>query len=233
MSDFERTTTIPGTSANGNGNRIGTLTGNERRIYLNESDIAPVMQHAIIAIEDRRFYTNDGVDLKGIARAAIQDITKKKAVQGASTIPQQFVKLQLAAENERTVFEKVREAALAYHLSRQWSKDRILRNYLNSIYFGHGAYGIESAARIYFGFNHDCGGRGQPFCASELQPQEAALLAGMVSSPSGYDPVAHPVAAKSRRDLVLARMLEQGFLTRSQYQTARAVRLPRADDLTS
>ena len=191
------------------------------------------MQHAIIAIEDRRFYTNDGVDLKGIARAAVQDVTNKKAVQGASTIPQQFVKLQLAAENKRTVFQKLREAALAYHLSRTWSKERILRNYLNSIYFGNGAYGIESAARIYFSYNHsDCGGQGRPACASELQPQEAALLAGMVSSPSGYDPMAHPKAARDRRDLVLLRMLQQGFLTRSQYDTARAATLPTKGDLT-
>ena len=90
-------------------------------------------------------------------------MTNKQAVQGASTIPQQFVKLPLAAENKRTVFEKLREAALAYHLTRKWSKERILRNYLNAIYFGNGAYGIESAARTYFSYNHsDCGGRGQP-----------------------------------------------------------------------
>jgi penicillin-binding protein 1A len=215
------------------GHRIGTLTGNERRIYLTEQQIAPVMEHAIIAIEDRRFYTNNGVDLKGIARAAIADLTNKKAVQGASTIPQQFVKLQLAAENKRTVFEKLREAALAYHLSRQWSKQRILRNYLNAIYFGNGAYGLESAARIYFSYNHsNCGGRGQPMCASELLPQEAALLAGIVSSPSGYDPIAHPVAATNRRNLVLLRMYEQGFLTRQQYEDARAAKLPTAGDLT-
>ena len=90
------------------GNEIGTLTGNERRIYLREDEIAPVMKHSIIAIEDRRFYTNDGVDLRGIARAAVQDIQQKKAVQGASTIPQQFVKISLAAENKRTVFQKLR-----------------------------------------------------------------------------------------------------------------------------
>ena len=158
---------------------IGTLTGNERRIYLREDEIAPVMKHAIIAIEDRRFYTNDGVDFRGIARAALQDIQQKKAVQGASTIPQQFVKISLAAENKRTVFQKLREAALAYHLNRRWSKEQILRNYLNSIYYGNGAYGIESAARTYFQYNHDkCGTRGPAACASVLLPHEAALLAG-------------------------------------------------------
>src|SRR4051794_42220 len=200
------------------GHQIGTLTGNDRRIALSETQNAPVMKQAIVAIEDRRFYTNSGVDLRGIARAAVQDVTEKRAAQGASTIPQQFVKISLAAENQRTVLQKVREAALAYQLTRKWSKDRILRNYLNSIYFGNGAYGIESAARTYFFFNHDgCGKLGAPTCASVLEPHEAALLAAMVASPSAYDPIQHPAAARRRRDLVLLRMLEQGYLTRPLY----------------
>ena len=165
------------------GKTIGTLTGNERRIYLPEKDIAPVMKHAIIAIEDRRFYTNSGVDMRGIARAAVQDVTAGEAVQGASTIPQQFVKISLAAENNRTVFQKLREAALAYHLTRRWTKDQILRNYLNQIYFGNGAYGIESAARTYFSYNHDgCGGRDgskqQPPCAKVLLPARGRAAGG-------------------------------------------------------
>ncbi len=213
------------------GHRIGTLTGNQRRIYLSESEIAPVMKHAIIAIEDRRFYTNDGVDLRGIARAAVQDISHKRAVQGASTIPQQFVKLSLAAQNQRTLFQKMREAALAYHLTRKWSKERILRNYLNTIYFGNGAYGIESAARTYFKYNHPgCGGPGNR-CASVLQPQEAALLAGMVASPSAYDPTQNLAAATRRRDLVLLRMLQQGYISRSQFDAARQEALPTRNDL--
>ena len=111
------------------------------------------------------------------------------------------MKISLAAENNRTVFQKLREAALAYHLTRRWTKDQILRNYLNQIYFGNGAYGIESAARTYFSFNHDgCGGRDgskqQPPCAKVLLPHEAALLAAMVASPSAYDPVQHPVAVQ-------------------------------------
>ena len=134
------------------------------------------------------------------------------------------MKISLAAENDRTVFQKLREAALAYHLTRKWSKERILRNYLNSIYFGNGAYGIESAARTYFAYNHDgCGAsKGEPRCASVLLPHEAALLAAMVASPSAYDPVQHPVAAKRRRDLVLLRMFEQGYLTRAIYETENA-----------
>ena len=109
------------------------------------------MKNAIIAIEDQRFYDNAGIDIRGIARAFAADVTHKGAVQGASTITQQFVKNALAAQNNRTVFEKLREAALAYHLTRKWSKEKILTEYLNSIYFGNGAYGVESAARVYFG----------------------------------------------------------------------------------
>ena len=110
------------------------------------------MQDAIVSIEDKRFWTNPGVDIRGIARAFIADVTGG-ARQGASTIAQQFVKNALAEQNNRTVFEKLREAALAYHLTRKWTKEKILTEYLNSIYFGNGAYGIESAARVYFGKN--------------------------------------------------------------------------------
>jgi penicillin-binding protein 1A len=215
---------------------IGTLTGNEQRIYLRESQIAPIMKHAIIAIEDERFYTNNGVDLRGIARAAVQDVKSKQGVQGASTIPQQFVKIKLAAQNDRTVFQKLREAALAYHLSRKWSRERILRDYLNEIYFGNGAYGIESAARTYFQAAHDnqCGIDRQhlPMCASVLRPEEAAMLAGIVQSPSAWDPTQHPVAAKRRRDTVLAKMLAQGYITRPQYDEAVRTKVPTSADLT-
>ena len=231
---LQRPTHIPTTIVDRHGKPIGTLTGSERRIYLDETDIAPVMKHAIVSIEDRRFYTNSGVDLRGIARAAVEDVTSGQTLQGASTIPQQFVKISLAAENDRTIFQKLREAALAYHLTRRWSKEEILRNYLNQIYFGNGAYGIESAARTYFSYNHDrCGGRKQtdPKCASVLLPHEAALLAAMVASPSAFDPIQHPVAAKRRRDLVLLRMLEQGYLTRGLYESEKAEPLPTRDDL--
>ena len=114
------------------------------------NDISSPMQEAIVSIEDRRFWTNPGVDIRGIARAFIADVTGG-ATQGASTITEEFVKNALAEQNNRTVFEKLREAALAYHLTRKWQKTKILTEYLNSIYFGNGAYGIESAARVYFG----------------------------------------------------------------------------------
>src|SRR5689334_9092466 len=210
-----------------NGNEIGLLTGNERQLFVSEDQIAPVMKHAIISIEDRRFYTNEGVDLRGIGRALWQDVVAQQAVQGGSTITQQFVKNALAAQDRRTVFEKLREAALAYHLTRKWSKEKILRTYLNTIYFGNGAYGIESAARTYFQTVHTgCGTPGQRPCASDLTPGQAALLAGIVQNPSGYDPIAHPEAAKRRRDQVLQNMLAQGFLIRAQYDAAMQEPLP-------
>src|SRR5215218_6447558 len=216
------------------GVRLGLLTGNQNRILLNETQIAPVMKHAIIAIEDKRFFTNDGVDLRGIGRALWQDVIAKRAVQGGSTIAQQFVKNSLAAQDRRTLFVKLREAALAYHITRKWSKQKILRNYLNTIYFGNGAYGIESAARTYFGTQYIgeddaplCGSaKGQRRCAELLEPAEAALIAGVVASPSGFDPITHPAAAKARRDLVLRRMFEQGYITQPEYDVGIAEPLP-------
>jgi penicillin-binding protein 1A len=205
---------------------LGVLTNNQSRVIVTYDQVAPAMRNAIVAIEDRRFYTNSGVDIRGIGRAFVQDIVQKRAVQGGSTITQQFVKNALRAQNQRTVFQKLREAALAYHLTRKWSKRKILTQYLNSIYFGNGAYGIESAARTYFGKDHPgCGTREKP-CVSVLRPEEAALLAGVVANPSGYDPVAHPQAAEQRRNLVLQRMFEQGRLGRLQYFNARQEALP-------
>jgi penicillin-binding protein 1A len=214
------------------GHRLGFLTGNQKRIFLKENEIAPVMKHAIIAIEDRRFYTNEGVDLRGIGRAFFQDVVQKKVVQGGSTITQQLVKNALAAQDDRTLFQKLREAALAYHLTHEWSKEKILNNYLNTIYFGNGAYGIEAAARTYFQAKHPgCDVRGDKACASDLAPEDAAMLAGMVSSPTAYDPIAHPEAARARRDLVLQRMFQQHFLTQAQYDYAKAQPLPDQGDL--
>ncbi len=212
------------------GRSMGLLVSNQNEVLVNYDQISPAMRHAIIAVEDRRFYTNSGVDIRGIGRAFVQDVVNQKTVQGGSTITQQFVKNALEAQGDRTVFQKLREAALAYHLTRKWSKDKILTEYLNAIYFGNGAYGIESAARVYFG-NEDpehpkCGTRGLPNCASLLHPEEAALLAGIVSNPSAYDPVAHWPAAMSRRNLVLGKMLEQGFITRADYDRALTVTAP-------
>ena len=146
----------------------------------------------MVAIEDARFYEHNGVDFQGIGRALVKDILSQSAAQGASTITEQFVKNALAAQGSRTVFQKFREAALAYRLERHWSKDKILTEYLNTIYFGEGAYGIEAAARTFFGAAHPgCGTTTEP-CASVLEPWEAATLAGIIASPSAYDPKFFP-----------------------------------------
>ncbi len=213
------------------GRTLGVLTNNHSRILVGFDDISPVMRNAVIAIEDRRFYENSGVDLKGIGRALFQDLVQQRAAQGGSTITQQFVKNALRAQSDRTVLQKMREAALAYHLTRKWSKAKILTQYLNSIYFGNGAYGIEAAARTYFSRQHPgCGTRARP-CARVLAPYEAALLAGVIASPSAYDPIAHPAAAKARRDLVLQRMFEQGRISRLDLFNGRQAALPGPNDV--
>ncbi|MEK6271245.1 MAG: transglycosylase domain-containing protein [Actinomycetota bacterium] len=199
-----------------NGERIATLTNNQGRILVGSADIAPVVKEATVAIEDQRFYEHRGIDYQGIGRAVFQDILHLGATQGGSTITQQFVKNALRAQRSRTVFEKLREAALAYQLERHWDKDKILTEYLNEIYFGGGAYGIEAAAKTYFGWNHPgCGGVGER-CASQLLPWEAAMLAGMISNPSGFDPKIAPDAASARRNLVLQNMADQGYIAQEE-----------------
>jgi len=220
------------------GRKLGILTNNQNVVLVDQSQIAPAMKHAVIAIEDKRFYTNPGYDLKGIARALLADIGAGGSAQGASTITQQFVKVALEAQGERTVFQKLREAALAYHLTRKWPKEKILTEYLNAIYFGNGAYGIESAARVYFGKRHGwttaggCGSTRANMCASQLTTPEAAFLAGIIQSPTGYDPIAHPAASRIRRDTVLRYMRDQGYITSSEYYDDLHDPLPTQADLT-
>jgi penicillin-binding protein 1A len=233
--------------------RIAKLTGNLNRILVGQGEISPHIKNAVIAIEDRRFYGHEGVDYTGIARALWQDILSRSARQGGSTITQQFVKNALSAQGDRSVFQKLRESALAYHLERQWSKEKILTQYLNTVYFGNGAYGIESAMRTYFGdgdeqgeleSNDDTAGvtlapaptteePPDPNAreASTATPAEAAMLAGMISSPSLYDPVENPARAGERRNLVLGRMLEQGTITRGQYEEAIRTPVPDEDEV--
>ncbi len=211
------------------GEEIASLTGNQHRILIDESEVAPTLKNAVIAIEDRRFYEHEGVDYVGIARAFAQDLINRSAVQGGSTITQQFVKNALAAQNDRTVFQKLRESALAYHLERQWSKQKILTQYLNSVYFGNGAYGVESAMRVYFGGDNEYDTEDR--LSTTVEPHEAALLAGMISSPSAYDPVQNPEAAQSRRDHVLQTMLDQGVLTEEEYETSVDQPLPEEKDI--
>ena len=213
------------------GEPIGTLTSDQNKILLSSGQISPNVKNAVVAIEDARFYEHNGVDFQGIGRALIKDILSQSAAQGGSTITEQFVKNALAAQSSRTVFQKFREAALAYRLERHWSKDKILTEYLNTIYFGEGAYGIEAAARTYFGSAHpDCGTSTEP-CAAVLEPWEAATLAAIISSPSAYDPKVFPENALARRNLVLEKMYEQGYITQAQYEEGSQQALPSPSDI--
>ena len=215
------------------GRQLGVLS-RQNQILLTPGEVPAIVKEAVIAIEDKRFRENSGIDIRGIARAFFQDVLHKGTVQGASTIEQQFVKNALQAQTHRTLFEKLREAALAYQLAHKWSKEKILTEYLNTIYFGNGAYGIESAARTYFGsdVNHlGCGTPGHKLCVQELEPWEAALLAGVIQSPTFYNPVTKPMEARARRNLVLSQMLQQGYLRRADYEVSVSQALPAPRDI--
>ena len=210
------------------GRPLGILKSTRNRVLIPYSEISPFMRNAVISVEDQRFYENNGVDPRGILRAFVQATIAGGARQGGSTITQQFVKNALNAQDQRTVPQKLRESALAYHLTRKWSKEKILSEYLNSIYFGNGAYGIESAARVYFGrdANHlGCGVKEKP-CAAELNAAEAALLTAVIANPTAYDPVANPQAALTRRNIVLGKMRDQKRISIAEYDQARAEGLP-------
>ena len=208
--------------------RVAVLTGAENRILVRSGQISSNVKRAVVAIEDRRFYTHKGIDYSGIARAIWEDVRQQRAAQGASTITQQFVKNALVAQQNRSLFQKLREAALAYQLERKWSKEKILTEYLNTVYFGEGAYGIESAARVYFGWNHPgC----EPNCAAVLEPAEAAMLAGLIASPASYSPVQNPAASLERRNLVLQRMYEQDLITSAELRDAQQRALPPRDQI--
>ncbi|HET6999611.1 MAG TPA: transglycosylase domain-containing protein [Solirubrobacterales bacterium] len=214
-----------------NGVAIGTLTSDQNKILLNSGQISPNVKNAVVAIEDARFYEHSGVDFQGIGRALVKDILSQSAAQGGSTITEQFVKNALEAQDTRTLFVKFKEAALAYRLERHWSKDKILTQYLNTIYFGEGAYGIEAAARTFFGAAHPgCGTPTEP-CASVLEPWEAATIAASIASPSAYDPKVYPENSLGRRNMVLERMYEQGYISHEQFAEGKKQALPSPDDI--
>jgi penicillin-binding protein 1A len=198
---------------------LATLRGSQSRILVPSSDINPVMKLAIVAVEDKRFYQHRGVDVRGIARAIWADVTHSRVVQGGSTITQQFVK-NSCVTTRRSITRKLKEAALAWQLEQRWSKDRILTAYLNTIYFGNGAYGIQRAAQTYFNTS-----------SKDLTLAQAALLAGLPADPSGYDPVTNPRAARARRLDVLNDMLTQHDITSSDLAAAARTPLPRPQDV--
>jgi penicillin-binding protein 1A len=192
------------------GTLLGSIPAERNRQPVPLSRISPWMAKATIAVEDRRFYEHGGVDYEGIFRAAWRDLTAGRVVEGGSTITQQLVR-NLYISRERTFERKIREACLAIKLSRSWSKDRILAAWMNQVYFGNHAYGVEAAAQTYFS---------KP--AKDLNLMEAALLAGLPQAPSLYDPVAHPADAFARRVKVLKALYDNGEISFDRYQRALA-----------
>lgn len=180
----------------------------ERRDVVPLSEVPDYLKTALITTEDRTFYTHSGVDLKGVLRALIKDVRARKFVEGASTITQQLAKT-LFLTNRKTVGRKLKEALLAFQLERRYTKNEILERYLNQVYFGSGAYGIQSAAALFFGKQ-----------ARELTLPECALVAGMPKSPSRYSPLVNPELALRRRNIVLKQMLQTKQIDSQTYQDA-------------
>jgi len=191
-----------------NGSLIGVLPALENRTAVTRAEISPWMPRATVAVEDRRFYEHGGVDPIGIVRALVADVSAGRIVQGGSTITQELVR-NLYLTHEQTVRRKVVEACLAIKLARAWPKDRILTAYLNDVYYGNRAYGIQAAAETYFSLP-----------ASRLTLDQAALLAGLPQAPSYYDPLHNPSAALSRRDEVLRALRRGNDISAAQLEAA-------------
>ncbi|MEK6775661.1 MAG: PBP1A family penicillin-binding protein [bacterium] len=180
----------------------------EKRILLPFSEIPDILTKAFIAIEDARFYQHGGIDFQGISRAFWANLRAKQITQGGSTITQQLAKT-LFLSPEKTVQRKVKEILLALEIEKRFTKQEILELYLNQIYFGQGAYGVEAAAETYFGKHAD-----------GLTISEAALLAGLPKAPAHFDPYRDPDAALKRRSMVLVRMYGEHFITKDQMSSA-------------
>ena len=172
-------------------------------------DVATILQQATIATEDKNFWTNQGVDILRILRAAIDDLQNGQVVEGGSTITQQLIK-NLIVGNQTTLIRKLEEIVLTPQINSLYTKRDILEMYLNSIYYGHQAYGIDAAASIYFGLDDKAGKR----AASQLDLAQAAMLAGIPSNPSAYDPLEHPRASFDRFQTVLELMVSQQYITK-------------------
>ncbi|HET6370845.1 MAG TPA: transglycosylase domain-containing protein, partial [Nitrospiria bacterium] len=182
----------------------------EKRVFVPLAKLPKVVPQAIIAVEDAHFYEHKGFNLEAMLRAFIANLGSLRIRQGASTITQQLTRT-LFLSSEKTFKRKIKELLLAYKMEKVLTKDEILEIYLNQIYFGHGAYGIQVASRTYFGKD-----------ASDLTLAEAAMLAGLPKAPNDYSPYTHPEKAKTRQGVVLRRMVEEGYLTEAQYKEAYA-----------
>ncbi len=190
------------------GSLITTLHARENRVVLSRSQMTNDVRNAVVAIEDRRFFDHHGVDPEAILRAAINDLRTGHIVEGGSTITQQLVK-NLYTGDQQSFRRKLDEAALAWQMENQLTKQQILTAYLNTVYFGEGAYGVQAAARTYFGID-----------AADLTLAQSAMLAGLITAPNHFDPYARPRSALGRRNVVLRLMLQQGLIPRARQRAA-------------
>jgi len=200
------------------GGEIATFRRFDTSFPVARADIPPVLVDAVLAMEDRRFYDHNGVDSRGVLRALTADLQGGRYVEGASTITQQYVRLVYTGD-ERTLGRKLREAVLAGRVEKELSKDEILFRYLSRAYFGSGAYGVGAAAETYFR---------KP--VRNVTLSEAALLAGLLSSPSSFDPRTNPSEAESQRTRALDKMRDQGRITPGQHAEASAQRVVKVDN---
>ena len=195
-----------------NGNVVDELYGVQNRYVVPLEKIDPTLHDAVISIEDHRFYEHRGLDFEAIGRAAVENIQSLSIREGGSTITQQLIKNTYIAQEQRLIpsFErKFAEASLAWQYEEEHSKEEILEQYLNTVYFGANAYGADAAARTYFNKK-----------AENLTLPESALLAGIIQLPGVYDPFIDPKTAKDRRNVVLDRMLEYGYITKKEHDEA-------------
>lgn len=195
-----------------NGNAIYTTLSEERRIPVTINDIPKHVQQAFIAIEDNRFYEHGGIDYRGTARALVSTLSGSE-VQGGSTITQQLAKNAFLTQ-ERSIIRKIKEAFIAKELEHKYTKDEILTMYLNQIYFGQGAYGIESASMYYFGKH-----------VKQLDVAEAATLAAIPKSPNYFNPFENPQESKKRQELVIDQMVKYGLISAEDGAAAKAEKL--------
>jgi len=185
----------------------------EKRFPISIEKIPQTLISALITIEDKNFYNHSGINLKAILRAILHDIKARSFKQGASTLTQQLAKT-LFLSSEKSIDRKIKEAFLTLQIERRYTKNEILELYLNLIYFGSGAYGVEAASQTYFGKS-----------VSDLTLAESALIAGLPKAPSVYSPIKNPDLAKKRRDIVLKQMLSEKIITGMEYTLAKAIKI--------
>ena len=204
---------------------MGNL-GNKNRELTTLDQVPKLIQNAVIAVEDQTFWENDGVDINATMRALLKNLTSGEIEQGGSTITQQLVKNRILTK-KRDINRKVREIVLAFRLNEKFSKNEILEQYLNTVYFGQGSYGIKSASERFFLIADPASPYGlRPKTMNEISISEAALLAGLISNPEGNNPYTNPEGAKRRRAHALERMVDQGYITLDEAATAANDPLP-------